>query len=225
MDVDGKMVLAVLKIVAVGAFGVLSSYLLYQNFDILSADTIFTMYSSLFHGLNVNKRIIIVLSAFFVVRRLLLALFTISLNQYIIPSLFIYFYGSIFAVSIGLAHKPVQRRWLNILENANECFIALTGYFALTFSEWIADVYVRTHYGSVFVDMLYAIIIFNFVVIAADVYHVLRLKYLKYIYEIKCVNQIRYKRMKIDELLVKWNVTLPEEIEVNRKLLFVHHID
>jgi len=56
-------------------------------------------------------------------------------------------------------------------------------------------------------------------------YQVLRLEYLKHIYEIKCVNQIRYKRMKIDELLRKWNVKLPEEIELNRKLLFVHHIE
>ena len=84
--------------------------------------------------------------------------------------------------------------------------------------------FVRSDYGTVFVDLLYAIIVLNFVVIAADIYQVARLRYLKHIYEIKCINQIRYKRMKIDELLMKWNVTLPKEIEINRKLLFVHHI-
>lgn len=89
----------------------------------------------------------------------------------------------------------------------------------LIFSEWVSDVYARNEYGNVYVDLLYSIIVFNFVIVAVDIYKVVRLYYLKRIYEIKCANQIRYKKMKIDELLMKSNVTLPKEIEINRKLL------
>lgn len=201
-----------LKICALSAFTVLSSLFLVWNFQILGSAQIHSKYSTLYHNFRPHKRVLIVLGLFFCLRRMLLALFTVAVNEHILPSLLIYFYGSIFVVSLGFTHKPLEGSWHNWLENINELFIMITGYFMFFFSEWIGDVQVRYEYGAVYVELLHAVIIVNMLAVFGDLLKMIRRSYRKRIYEIKCANALRYKEEQIDILLAVSNVTIPEEV-------------
>lgn len=146
------------------------------------------------------------------------------MNDHIIISLPIYFYGSIFVLGIGLSQKPLDGRWWNILENLNEAFILITGYFMLFFSEWVPDVFVRQEYGDVYVELLYGIIAVNVVVGLRDIAKALRQQYLRRMRDIKAANELRYKKTQIDIFLQESKVTTPGEIELNRNLLMLHHV-
>lgn len=52
---DWNLVLAILKIFGIGAFSILSVIFLIRNFEILGADSIKSMYSTLYHNLDPNK--------------------------------------------------------------------------------------------------------------------------------------------------------------------------
>ena len=175
---DWNMVFVGFKVVAVLGFSALSAVFLARNFDILGERKIHTKYSTLYHNFQPRKKVLVALGCFFCLRRLALALSTTFINDHILPSLAIYFYGSIFVVSIGLSQKPLDGRWFNILENLNETFIIITGYFMLFFSEWVSDVFVRQEYGDIYVELLYGIIAVNVVVGLHDIAKVLRKKYL-----------------------------------------------
>ena len=146
------------------------------------------------------------------------------MNDHIIISLPIYFYGSIFVLGIGLSQKPLDGRWWNMLENLNEAFILITGYFMLFFSEWVPDVFVRQEYGDVYVELLYGIIAVNVVVGLRDIAKALRQQYLRRMRDIKAANELRYKKTQIDIFLQESKVTTPGEIELNRNLLMLHHV-
>ena len=191
---DWSMISAGFKAVALLGFSVLSSMFLARNFEILDQGKIHTKYSTLYHNFQPSKQALVTLGCFFCFRRLALACSTTFMNDHIVPSLAIYFYGSIFVVSIGVSQKPLEGRWFNILENLNETFIIITGYFMLLFSEWVPDVYVRHEYGDVYVELLHGIIAVNVVVGLYDIGRVLRKKYLKRMRDIKAANELRYKK-------------------------------
>lgn len=88
-----------------------------------------------------------------------------------------------------------------MLENLNEAFILITGYFMLFFSEWVPDVFVRQEYGDVYVELLYGIIAVNVVVGLRDIAKALRQQYLRRMRDIKAANELRYKKTQIDIFL------------------------
>ena len=198
---DWNMISNSVKAISLLGFSVLSSIFLARNFEILGQAKIHTKYSTLYHNFQPSKKALVTLGCFFCLRRLALACTTVFLNNHIIPSLALCSYSSIAIIGIGLSEKPLNGKWWNILENLNEAFIIITGYFMLLFSEWVPDVFVRHQYGEVYVELLHGIIAVNCVVGLYDMGKRARKYYLRRMRDIKMANEIRYKKTQIDIFL------------------------
>lgn len=201
-----------MKIAIIGSFTLGTLYFLNSNLNILDAKKLHKKFSTLYHNQVTHKKVAFKIMAIFFVRRLTLAVFTVWLNDHVIASLLVYFYFSIYIAGIGIHDRPLNDRWNNLLENFNESFIILSGYFIMMFSEWVGDVYVRYEYGAVYNDILQGIILLNVGMIGNNIIQSLQRYYQRRIYEIKCANAIRYKMDRIRILLKESNVVLPEEI-------------
>lgn len=220
----GSALVSYFKIFAMSTFSLGSLYFLSRNIDILDAKKIQIKYQTLWHNQTTKKRTAFAFMLLFIFRRMTLAFLTVWFNDYVFAAVYFNFYISIYLVGYGVWTRPLTERWINILENLNEGFIVLSGYFVLMFSEWVGDVYVRYEYGSVFVDLLQGIVLVNVGMIGNDMINAAQMHYRKRIYEIKCANAIRYKQSRIEVLLKESNVTLPEEVLINKNLLMLHHI-
>lgn len=104
---------------------------------------------------------------FFFIRRLLLAFTTMWFNSYIVPSLYVIFYSSIFMISFQIQHKVFLNDWVYGIEMMNELFIFITGYFILFFTEWIPTLDVRYGLGSAYTDLIMIVVIINLLGVGA----------------------------------------------------------
>ena len=69
----------------------------------------------------------------------MIAFATAGLQNPINIANFLYLKLALFTLAYNFNNRPMSTNVLNYIENSNETFILITGYFIFFFSEWIYD--------------------------------------------------------------------------------------
>ena len=155
------MLIPILKLCILSSFPVLSFIWLQKNFEHLDDPEVKMKFSTLYTDMKTRKTTATHSIVLLCSRRLLLVLTTVFLNQHIIVSFFVYFYGSIWFLQYYISSKPFEWKWAYFLELMNESFVIIATYFIACFSEYILDIQTRYQLGNLFIDMLVVVIILN----------------------------------------------------------------
>ena len=67
----------------------------------------------------------------------MLALVTYGIVRPVEWSMAIYLYASLFTLGYNLNVRPMNTRIIQIIDNANEFFMVISGYAVILFSNWI----------------------------------------------------------------------------------------
>ena len=72
----------------------------------------------------------------FCVKRLMIALATVTFIRPIAIPIFVYVKLSVFTIGHYITHKPMNSKVIQIMDSTNETFILLSGYALIIFSNW-----------------------------------------------------------------------------------------
>lgn len=161
--------LSLLKAMVLVIFPLVAYLFLRKNREQLEIPQFRVKYSTLYHDLWVGKNTTAEYILNFTTRRMLLAMTTASINFMVLPSLYIYFYGSLFFIHKYFSLKVFDKLWVERVEIMNEVFIMISGYFSFCFTEWIGDIQTRYQVGKFYFDMILIVIILNMVAIIYEV--------------------------------------------------------
>lgn len=146
-------------------------------------------------------------------RRFVLAMTTVFMTSHTLPSMYVYFYGSLFILHYYFYNRVFFGFWINFLEMMNECFIIITGYFIFFFSEWLNDIRTRYMFGKMFNDLLIIVIILNLLGIVYEGYINLERKNRKAFFMGEWKSHLVYKRGFANKLASLYGET--EDVQFN----------
>ena len=115
----------------------------------------------------------------FCLKRLIYALATVYLGNFVVPNIYIYIFVPLFSIGYILNNKPMYSKLLNVMETLNELIILLSGYFLTIFTQWICDPKERYRYGWVYVACVVLAVFINFVIILYEMFVGLRKEFRK----------------------------------------------
>ena len=131
-------------------------------------------YGTLYQNLYIEKHTVYKMTTIFCVKRILFASVTAYLMQYVVPSVYCYTFIPLFSIGYNLNNKPMNSKVLNAIENINEFFIMLNGYFLIMFTEWICDPQLRYDLGWIYIPLEIFVISLNLVLIFYEMFIALR---------------------------------------------------
>ena len=167
------------------AFPIISYNFLNYYFVNLKVEEFRIKYGTLYTDMWIRKRTAADFVALLCLRRFTLAVTTVFLNDYLMPSQFVYFYGSIFLLWYYIFLHPFDRKWIHYLELVNESFVVVVANFSFLFTEFVANIEVRYQFGAFLVDMLVWVVVINLIGIVYQFYLSSAWYYKKHRYESK----------------------------------------
>ena len=126
------------------------------------------MYGSLYQNVYPLKNSAYKVTTIFCVKRILLGLTTAYLNGFVLASIYVYGFTSLFSIGWFLNERPMVSKLMNFMENINELAIYISCYFMFLFTEWIPDVEMRYNLGFIYLPALLSIIAANFACVIYD---------------------------------------------------------
>ena len=94
---------------------------------------------------------------------------TTYLGLYVVPQIYVYTFIPLFSIGYNLNHRPMDSKVLNCMENLNEFFILMNGYFMTVFTQWICDPAFRYKLGDIYLPFKLTILIINLILIIFDI--------------------------------------------------------
>ena len=91
-------------------------------------------FGTLYQNLYPLKRTVYKMTSIFCLKRLIYALVTVYLTNYVVPFIYIYTMIPLAALGFNLNRRPMNSTLLNLMENINEVIIYICGYFLLIFT-------------------------------------------------------------------------------------------
>lgn len=187
------VLLALLNCIISIGFPIISYNFLNYYSESLKVEEFRIKYSTLYTDMWIRKQTAVESIALLCMRRFMLVLTTVFLNSHLLPSLFVYFYGSIFLLWYYIYHHPFDRKWGHYLELMNESFVMIVAYFSFLFTEYVTNIEARYQFGSFLVDMLVWVIVINLIGIIYESYLSAARYYKRYQYESKWCAHLKLK--------------------------------
>lgn len=126
-------------------------------------------YGTLYQNLNPKKDSTLIYISIFCLRRVVIALCTVFINDYHIVNIFINIFLSLAMLKFLIEKQPMEYRFLNFLEISNEMFMLFFYYFMFIFTTWIPDAEARYKGGKIFMSYMIFIVGINIIVIIFDI--------------------------------------------------------
>jgi len=101
------------------------------------------------------------MTTLFCSKRIILALTTVYLNDFVIASTYYYCFSSLFTIGFFMNNKPMSSKLMNKIEILNEFAIYLSTFVMFFFSDWIPDIEIRYTLGYVYLPGILTIVIVN----------------------------------------------------------------
>jgi hypothetical protein len=141
-----------------------------KNYNRLSEAEFELKYGTLYTNVDINKWSSSWITTIFCLRRLLICIFTIHFNSYLILNIYVTIYSSIFILFFYINVQPFKTRFLNRIEILNEIGYLSTNYFMFLFTDFINDIEFRYQVGKAQIYMVICIFTFNLVLIGAEMF-------------------------------------------------------
>ena len=121
--------------------------------------------------MNTSKPAVLTFTTFFCLKRLLIALGTVYLNDFVIVNLYINIFVTLWFVRYLIDNMPMNFRYLNQLEICNEILMLFFCYFIFLFTDFVEDINVRYKLGFWFIYIIGFIFLFNLSLISVSIYN------------------------------------------------------
>lgn len=152
---------SILKFFIIMSLPVFSLFQLKRNFEKLDDPDFNKKFGTLFQNLYVKKSSATVMTTLFCTKRIILALTTVYLNNFVLASIYYYSFSSLFSIGYFLNERPFKNKLLNFMENINEAAVYLTSFMMFMFTDWIPDIEVRYTIGFVYLTGILGIVLIN----------------------------------------------------------------
>ena len=131
-------IFALLLLTIVGVFPIFTLAFLYYHRKKLRDENFKVRFDSLYDHVVVEKDYALLLSTFFVGRRLLYAVTLNYLSRYVYLQILLSSLGSLSVLSFYVKVKPMETKLLNFLEIMNEMTVFILFSFNYLFTEYVA---------------------------------------------------------------------------------------
>ena len=147
-----------------------SFFYLKKNFNVLEEPEFLQKFSTLYQNLYPLKPTVYKMTTIFCLKRIIFSIVTAYLRAHVVPSIYCYTLIPIFSLGFNLNNTPMNSRVLNFIENLNECFVWINGYFLIMFTEWICDPEIRYMLGWIYMPIEILVIAINLVLIFYELF-------------------------------------------------------
>lgn len=136
-----------------------------------------TAFGTLYTNLITDKTSAYIMPCIFCVKRLLIALATVFMQDFILMSIYIYSFSSLFSIGYIIRKRPMKSQTMNRMEQVNEWALYITSLFMFLFTEWIPDISTRYTLGYIFMPTMMTIVSINLGCVFYEMYRVFSLSY------------------------------------------------
>ena len=83
------------------------------------------------------------MTTIFCFKRWIYGLSTVFFPNYVVPNIYVYVFIPLFGMGYTINNNPMDSKALKFMEILNEGVILWSGYFILSFTQWICDPMLR----------------------------------------------------------------------------------
>ena len=161
---------SIFKLSLIFSLPLFSFFFLKKKFDVLEESEFEQKFGTLYQNLYPLKHTVYKMTPIFCMKRIIYSLVTAYLQAHVVPSIYCYTLIPIFSLGYNLNNSPMNSRILNWIENVNECFIWINGYFLIMFTEWICDPEIRYALGWIYMPIEILVIATNLILIFYELF-------------------------------------------------------
>ena len=110
-------------------------------------------FQSMYHALDLKNKYFILVTPMFLIRRLIFAFSIVYMADYTVFQILVNIMFSLFYLCFLIQIRPMNKKYLNILEIINETTLLTLFYLCLLFTEFVDSVDIRYMIGWVFVAL------------------------------------------------------------------------
>ena len=131
---SGVPLVSLFKLACLLTLPIFSFFHLRKNFDLIENKEFGEKYDTLYQNLYPLKPTVYQMTTIFCIKRLLFALSTVYLAEFVVPHMYVYIFVPLFFLGFSLNNRPYKSRMLNFKENMNESLVLICAYFIPLFT-------------------------------------------------------------------------------------------